>query len=434
MMFALDSVLPTVCVATLLTTVLCMHASAQQPGDADARDLLAKVDRKRLTAEQAAAATLCLEGTYTVTFPDKAADQPVAQGAFRQIFVGDGLARLTMEMGSFGKMEKGVQGDVVWEVDPEMGAKVHRGNHAAATRRYNAWMRGAPVSGLYESAVRTGTETVAGHQCAVVKLAPKSGTADVAYVDGDGVAHRIDIALPVPESAEESFGIDDAMLAQITFADWNDIGGVAYPLHRSMRMGPATVALVCKDIRAGVEIAAAEFVPPAAIGKAKRAPVAEPAFDAEGKPTYQIVEREAQPVVSIRVKCKPSEITRELGTILPEVMNHLTVVGATHAGPPFSRYHAWGETEIDLEAGIPVTGPVQVKGRLQNSSLPAGKAVTAWHIGPYEQLTVAYEGLRRYLDAHQYVTRGGPWELYWTDPGMVPDKAKWRTQLFAAIE
>ena len=28
---------------------------------------------------------------------------------------------------------------------------------------------------------------------------------------------------------------------------------------------------------------------------------------------------------------------------------------------------------------------------------------------------------------------GGPWEVYWTNPGMVPDPAKWRTQIFAPL-
>ena len=53
---------------------------------------------------------------------------------------------------------------------------------------------------------------------------------------------------------------------------------------------------------------------------------------------------------------------------------------------------------------------------------------------PYENLTGAHDGLQAHLTQKGMKARGGVWEIYWTDPGMVPDKAKWRTQLFAPIE
>jgi effector-binding domain-containing protein len=58
----------------------------------------------------------------------------------------------------------------------------------------------------------------------------------------------------------------------------------------------------------------------------------------------------------------------------------------------------------------------------------------AWHVGPYEKLADAHQSLRAYVDAHRMQARGGLWEVYWTDPGIVPDPSKWRTQLFMPIE
>jgi effector-binding domain-containing protein len=120
--------------------------------------------------------------------------------------------------------------------------------------------------------------------------------------------------------------------------------------------------------------------------------------------------------------------------LLPEVMAHVTAARGKIAGPPFSRYHSWSETEIDLEAGIPVQQPVAAKGRVASSELPAGKAVTCWHVGPYDGLGAAHAGLQAHLAAQRLQARGGAWEVYWTDPGMVKDQAKWKTQLFAPIE
>ena len=28
----------------------------------------------------------------------------------------------------------------------------------------------------------------------------------------------------------------------------------------------------------------------------------------------------------------------------------------------------------------------------------------------------------------------GQWEIYWTDPGLEPDPAKWRTQIFFPVK
>ena len=57
----------------------------------------------------------------------------------------------------------------------------------------------------------------------------------------------------------------------------------------------------------------------------------------------------------------------------------------------------------------------------------------AWHTGPYEKLADAHKALMGYAQANKLEQKGGPWEVYWTDPGMVPDPAKWRTQLFLPV-
>jgi len=434
MTFPPDSLLPVALAAALLTSLLCMHAAAQQPVDGAARDLLAKVDGKRVPAAKADTATLVVEGDYTITFEQNGKQEVAARGSFREIYLGNDLARHTSDLGEFGKMEKGVHRNVAWEVDPTMGAKVHRGAHDAVVRRYFAWLRGARVGALYASAARTGTETIGGRECTVLKLTPEVGAADVAYVDADGMVQRIDMALPTPESADATFELGDEMLAQITFAEWTDVDGVSLPKRRSLRMGPATVSFVCKELNAGTRLEAASFAPPPAVEKARNAAPTEPAIGADGKPTYQVVQREAQPVASIRVKCKPAEISQQLATLLPEVWAHVTATGGKVAGAPFSRYHSMTDTEVDLEAGIPVQQPIAEKGRVKNAELPAGRALTAWHIGAYDGLGAAHEGLRRQLAAQKYTPRGAVWEIYWTDPGMVPDQAKWRTQLFQPIE
>jgi effector-binding domain-containing protein len=429
-----DFLVPLTTSTLVFVSAMCAQAPAKtvrKPADPAVEALLAKVATNMGVPAGTKQANIVIEGSYTVTF--KNAPEPVAKGSLHEWFAGADLARSTMQMGEFGAMERGIHKDTAWEVDPSMGAKVHRGVNAAATRRYFALLRCEDPRNTYQEFTKTGTQVIDGRELTVLRMAAAEGKPDVWYVDADGTVARIDIALPSPESADAAFGIDDSMDTQITFADWQKSEGGRFPMRCTLRMGPAQVSSVRSKITVGAEIDPAKFTPPDAVAKVVNAPTG-PAFGAEGGPMYQIIEREAQPVVSIRVKIKPAEISTQLAILLPEVMAHLSAVGAKLAGPPFSRYHSASDTEIDMEAGFPVKKPVEAKGRIKNSELPAGKVVTCWHVGPYEKLSAAHAGLQAHLAEKTLKARGGVWEVYWTDPGMVPDQTKWKTQLFAPIE
>jgi effector-binding domain-containing protein len=421
------------CAATLSAFVPCAAAPAQAQAAAEVEALLAKIEAVRGRPGQAPAG-LAIEGTFAVTFAGSPSSEPVAQGKFREVFAGAERARHTSDMGEFGKMERGVTEQLAWELDPSMGPKVFTGAQAAVVRRSFAVQRGASPRELYAKIERTGVHDIDGREHVVLRMIPAQGKPDTWYVDAaTGTLARIDTMLPAPESADATWDMSDWIEAHLTFSDWKTVGAVQFPHRRTLAMGPATVTNVCSKIDAGAQIESASFTPPDAVHKVKDKPSPK-ITDADGKPVYQLVERESQSVASIRTKCKPSEISATLAELLPEVMAHLNATGAKMAGAPFSRYHAFGPEMIDLEAGIPVSQPITENGRVKNSELPAGKAVTVWHIGPYEKLTGAHEGLQAYLAANKLTASGGPWELYWTDPGLVPDPAKWRTQLFVAVQ
>lgn len=406
-------------------------AAATKPLDPAVAALLDKVAATRGIGGGVKTRTAVVTGDFEVSFASQPG--PVAKGTFRDTFSGTDLARHVSDMGSFGTMEKGVHRDVVWEVDPHMGARVHRGVGAAAMQRYFAMLRGDDPRSLYAQIAIAGTETLEGRPHTALRMTPAEGDADTWFVDAGHRVVRIDTALPAPESADAAFGMKDLMPAQLTFAEWQAVEGGHFAMTRTLVMGPATVTFAGKKAEVGGALAAETFAPPSAVAKVKPETVG-PAFGPDGKPTYQVIERAAQPVASIRMKIKASEISAQLGVILPEVATQLTALGAKMAGPPFSRYHSWTGDEVDIEAGIPVQKPIEATGRVKNSELPAGKLVTCWHIGPYEKLTVAHNGLMTHLAEAKLKQRGGPWEVYWTDPGMVPDPSKWKTQLFQPIE
>ena len=66
--------------------------------------------------------------------------------------------------------------------------------------------------------------------------------------------------------------------------------------------------------------------------------------------------------------------------------------------------------------------------------LPACRAVSTWHVGPYHTLSATYEKAEKWMAEQKLEKAGASWEIYWTDPGLEPDPAKWRTQILIPVK
>jgi effector-binding domain-containing protein len=159
--------------------------------------------------------------------------------------------------------------------------------------------------------------------------------------------------------------------------------------------------------------------------------------DTEG---VAVAELEAQPVLSIRGTVDVARLAEAQGERLREVWRSVDAGEATPAGPPFVRYHTFGEAETDLEVGIPVVEQVAGGGRAEGGELPGGTAITTWHIGSHDELGDAYGRLDTWLTEHGRARNGAAWEVYWwigasqePDPSTWPPPAEWRTELVQPI-
>lgn len=424
------SLLLCVCAAALPWMILCAAVPAQSEPGSEVEAMVAKLDAVRGTSARPPE-VLLLEGTIEITFADVPVAGTMLKGKFRELLAADGRSRHEGDYGEMGTMQRGVADGVVWEIDPTTGARVLEGDGAAAVRRYFALLRGASPRELYRSMARAGTSRLDGREHVALRMTPAAGKADTWHVDPEtGLVRRIDITLPAPEGIQFVWGMEPEVEIQLGLGDWKRVGGVLRPHRRELKMGAATFTFTCTRIDDGGKLDPARFVPPDAVLEAQSRPTA----PAPGKDGYQVDQRGVQLVASVRLKCNPDAIMATLTVVFPEIMQHLNATGARMTGAPFTRYHAFGETEIDLEAGFPVAEAIAEKGRVKNSKLPAGRTLTAWHIGPYEKLGAAHKALQAYAAAQKLAARGGAWEVYWSDPGMVPDPAKWRTQLFLPVE
>jgi effector-binding domain-containing protein len=153
-----------------------------------------------------------------------------------------------------------------------------------------------------------------------------------------------------------------------------------------------------------------------------------------------VEERTPQPVLSIRANVRVADLTQAQGESLRALWSLMQQRGVTPAGPPVVRYHTFGETQADLETGIPVAEAVAGEGRVAAGELPGGAAITTWHLGSHDGLADAYARLGSWLQANGRDADGAAWEVYWwIDPSVEPDPAtwpapaEWRTQLVQPI-
>lgn len=136
-----------------------------------------------------------------------------------------------------------------------------------------------------------------------------------------------------------------------------------------------------------------------------------------------------QPILFCPAQVPMAEMADVLGQLLPKVFGHATASGATMVGPPFVRYQNMAAV-LDIQAGLPVAPGAAGTDDIELGELPAGPAVTTIHTGPYDGLPSAYSALQAWMEDNDATPAGGPWEVYLTDPGEVPNPEEWKTQVY----
>ena len=138
-----------------------------------------------------------------------------------------------------------------------------------------------------------------------------------------------------------------------------------------------------------------------------------------------------QPTAVICDKVAVPDLPEWFGRVFSAVAAAIGRSGSTIAGPPFARYNQIGDEFFDVEAGFPVATPIRGNGDVVPSALPAGPAISTWHVGPYDTLTAGYDALSAWLEEHGATPSGPPWEVYVSEPQ--GDPATWRTLIVQPV-
>jgi effector-binding domain-containing protein len=130
-----------------------------------------------------------------------------------------------------------------------------------------------------------------------------------------------------------------------------------------------------------------------------------------------------QPILGIRATIRIVDLGEAVGERIAALWGYLHRRDVQPAGPPFVRYHTFGETETDFEFGVPVVHPIASEhqdeddeDRIVAGELPGGPAVTTSHPGPHQKLGEAYAQIEAWLSEHVREADGPTWEVYhWID-------------------
>jgi effector-binding domain-containing protein len=417
----------------LLPAVLCAAPSIPTSEPQDAARLLAE-QRAGLGTPAALAAlgTVVSRGKLVFEgFPNV--------GTFTEILAPNGAARAEALFEGIPPSVRCTNGELFWMTGTG-GVEIKQGWSAAADARMFALGRHRDWRELYSRAEYVGQASVAGRACHELVLVPKSpAELGIAAVPGEEA--------PAPDTwwldRDTQELVRVAIYATVSGAgwqrllldssDWRTVGGVRFPFKSRMSFGPTDHALVIdltrESLEVDVELDTDPFQPDEEVFQA----LARAGSGETGRtPRFAVQQQSEMLTATVRVKCKPTEIQQQLAVILPEVMGYLTREQLAPVGPPFARYHSFG-AEVDLEAGIPVAKEIAGGGRVQPSSLPGGEVASGMHVGPYEELERTHAELARWLAQSNLAAQGGPWEVYWTDPGLERDPSKWRTEVFQPI-
>jgi effector-binding domain-containing protein len=152
-----------------------------------------------------------------------------------------------------------------------------------------------------------------------------------------------------------------------------------------------------------------------------------------------VVDRPAQPYVSITARVTMRDIGMVLAPLYPEVALWLHEHGLRQVGAPFWKYDVIDmAAAMEVEVSVPIAEPVAGDGRVRAGTIPAGRYVVATHTGHPKDLQGATGALFDWANE-----RGLAWDVAKTDVGEVwgarleiyenagdePDMEKWVTTL-----
>jgi DNA-binding transcriptional MerR regulator len=148
--------------------------------------------------------------------------------------------------------------------------------------------------------------------------------------------------------------------------------------------------------------------------------------------TYDISIKSYEPVdvVGLTLTTQPEAIGAETSSAFGRIFGALGSAGIEPAGLPRLVYRAVDEDPWAIEACVPVSGVSETPGGLTMRRFEGGRAASTVHVGPYEELGLAYREVEAWINERGLETAGFPFDVYRNDPDEVEDPLRFETEVY----
>src|SRR3954447_10768990 len=123
----------------------------------------------------------------------------------------------------------------------------------------------------------------------------------------------------------------------------------------------------------------------------------------------EIVQTGAEQAAVIRLTIPRSEMMKQFGPAVGELMAALSAQGIEPVGAVFAHHLKMSADNFDFELGVRTASAVQPVGRVQASELPAAKVARTVYSGPYEGLPSAWGEVTSWMNANGHRQAGDLW-------------------------
>jgi DNA-binding transcriptional MerR regulator len=152
--------------------------------------------------------------------------------------------------------------------------------------------------------------------------------------------------------------------------------------------------------------------------------------------TYDMKLTDVEPVevIGLTFKAAPEELNEEGGKAMGQLAAGLHTAGIDPAGPPRWVYRSMDDDSWTIEACFPISGVESAPVGFTLHRLDGGRAATALHVGPYDELGMAYRELEVWIEKQGLVATGPTFDVYLNDPNEVSSPAELETQIFWPVK
>jgi effector-binding domain-containing protein len=135
----------------------------------------------------------------------------------------------------------------------------------------------------------------------------------------------------------------------------------------------------------------------------------------------EVVETEAQPVLSIRMITSVNELPEEIGLAADSIVKHMNLMGEQPSDAIFVAYYNMDMDNLDVEIGFPTSKPLAGIHDIEVSEIPEGLKAICLYQGAYSEMEPVYEAMHDWLEENNFEPTGVVYEFYLNSPEDVPE-------------